>query len=83
MAVELRDIKLFEHLVIERRQSRANERVYNLDYLMLTYWMAWSLWDGSLATTSLNFKKRLGYDVDYSTLSKAIARLKLRPPERL
>ena len=80
-ARKLGDDELFKHLVSENRQTRANLRIYDCDYLLMEHWMIMSLWDGTLGTSVITLKKRLKFEVDESTLSRVISKLKLRPTD--
>jgi hypothetical protein len=66
LAVAINDIEFFKCIVSTRKITETSE----LKYLYMTYWMIWSLWDGSLDTTMVNFKKRLGLDVSKTTLHR-------------
>jgi len=78
LASSLNDYGLFEHLVKEKRQTRANKRPATIRFLLLQYWMAWSLWDGSHATTNKNLDDRIQFKPSVAGLSEAISQLGLK-----
>ena len=79
LAVAVKDFELFEHIVTEKKQTRHNKTTYKTDYLLMVFWMIWSLWDGSLNTIIVNFEKRRKISVSKGNLSQVIANLHLKP----
>ena len=79
LAVAVKDFGLFEHIVTEKKQTRHNKTTYKIEYLLMVFWMIWSLWDGSLNTIIANFEKRRKVSIGKSTLSEVIGILQLKP----
>ena len=82
VASELDDIQLFEDLVTEKRQTRPNKRVYDMDYFVIVYWMAWSLWEEGVSLDDMVsiFFRRLGLNFGRSRLGELIVEMGLRSP---
>jgi hypothetical protein len=79
LACGLKDYELFEHLVKEKRQTRANRRPATIEFYLFQYWLAWSLWQGDHSSNLAVLKRRLNLQVSKSSMSKATTRLRLRP----
>lgn len=78
------DIQLFEHMVREKLQTRHNKRPYELEYLVMFYWMSWSLWKKTVSLDDMVsiFFRRLGVSHGRSTFGDLIVNLGLRPPKK-
>ena len=81
IAAEIDDIQLFEHMVKEMRRNRSNKRSYQLEPLLVFYWMSWSLWKEGVTLDDMVsiFFRRLGIDYGRTTFGQLIIDLGLRP----
>ena len=81
IAEKIDDIQLFEHMVKEKRRNRSNKRPFELEPLVIFYWMSWSLWkkDVGLDDMVSIFFRRLGVNYGRSTFGDVIVILGLRP----
>jgi hypothetical protein len=82
LAVAVQDFDFFEHVIKEKRQTRANKIDFNAGYFLMVYWMIWSLWKESLDEIVSIFFRQLKVNVGRSRIGELINDLGLRTPKK-
>ena len=81
LAVAVKDIKYFEHIIKVKKQPRPNKIDFDMGYYLMVSWMIWSLWKKSMSLDKISafFYTKMKVDIGKSRLGELISDLGLRP----